>query len=491
MTTMTAPYSIPTHRQALFWFRRDLRLEDNAGLYYALRSAPQVHTVFVFDRDILDALPSKADRRVEFILQSVRLLADALHAAGGTLTVLHGKAQDEIPRLAQRLGADAVFANDDYEPQAVARDDAVERSLAGQGIALHRYKDSAVFDRDELLNQSGEGYVVYTPYRKAWFKRCDDFACAAYPVEMHLHRLARSASTPALPTLESLGFAPTDLHALGVPIGPAGAERLLQGFLERIADYEQERNIPARPGTSGLSVHNRFGTISVRRLAREAIDARCNGAGVWLSELAWRDFFFQIIRRHPHAASGAFRREYDAIAWPNDEAAFAAWCEGRTGYPIVDAAMRQLVQTGFMHNRLRMVAASFLVKDLLVDWRWGEAFFARWLLDYDLSANNGNWQWAASTGCDAQPYFRIFSPVSQSQKFDPDGTFIRRFVPELAGLPAKAIHAPWLMRPADQQALHCTIGRDYPAPVVDHALQRVAALELYRRARQTREENLS
>jgi deoxyribodipyrimidine photo-lyase len=286
-----------------------------------------------------------------------------------------------------------------------------------------------------------------------------------------------------MPKLEDLGFEATDLARLDVACGMSGARAQLADFASRIEAYADERNFPARPGVSRLSVHNRFGTVSIRAAARLARASSGAGAAAWLDELAWRDFYFQVLWHHPRVGHEAFRHEYAKLAWPNDERLFAAWCEGRTGYPLVDAGMRELVATGYMHNRVRMVVASFLTKDLLVDWRWGERFFARHLLDYDFAANNGGWQWAASTGCDAQPYFRIFNPVTQSERFDADGAYIRAHVPELARVPSPSIHAPWTLSPIEQEAAGCVIGRDYPAPIVDHATQRVRALALYRRGK--------
>lgn len=468
---------------SLFWFRRDLRDDDNAGLYHALASSRQVHCVFVFDREILDALPSAADRRVEFIRESVAELREALRGMGGDLIVVHGRARDEIPALAARLGVDAVFANEDYEPAAIARDAAVERALAAGGRRLHLAKDQAIFARDEILTQAGGRFVVFTPYRRAWMGRVDDYFLKAYPVRSRAAHLARPGPATALPTLAMLGFAPTGLANLPVRTGMTGARGLFADFQSRMAGYAAARDFPAVMGVSCLSVHNRFGTISIRSLARAAWKGQSEGAATWLSELVWRDFYFQILWHHPHAATGAFRREYDAIRWPGTDDSFAAWCEARTGYPVVDAAMRQINATGWMHNRLRMIVASFLVKDLLLDWRRGEAYFAHHLIDFDQAANNGGWQWAASTGCDAQPYFRIFNPVSQSQRFDPQGRFIRRYLPELARVPDKFVHAPWTMAPQEQRAAGCVIGRDYPAPIVDHATQRERALALFKAAR--------
>ena len=469
--------------RTLFWFRRDLRDEDNAGLHYALASSRQVHCAFVFDREILDALPSRADRRVEFIRESVGELRASLRARGGDLIVLHGRAREEIPTLAAKLGVAALFANEDYEPAAIARDAAVDGALACAGRRFHLAKDQAVFAKDEILTRAGGPYTVFSPYKRAWLAKVDDFYLKAYPVAKHALRLAKPQLATALPTLAGLGFEPTDLAQLPVPAGMQGARRLFADFQARMPGYASARDFPAVKGVSCLSVHNRFGTISVRELARAARKAGGEGPATWLSELIWRDFYFQVLWHHPHAATGAFRREYDAIRWPGTDGHFAAWSEARTGFPIVDAAMRQIASTGWMHNRLRMIVASFLVKDLLLDWRRGEKHFADHLLDFDLAANNGGWQWAASTGCDAQPYFRIFNPVSQSERFDPQGRFIRRYVPELASVPDRFVHAPWTMPPREQQACGCVVGRDYPAPIVDHAAQRARALALFKAAR--------
>ena len=471
--------------RALVWFRRDLRADDNAALYHALRDARAVFCVFVFDTGILDALPNRADRRVEFIWHAVAELKATLEARGGGLAVLHGRARDVIPEHARALGVDAVFTNRDYEPQAIERDAAVESALVADGRGFHTFKDHVICERDEVLTQSRAPYSVFTPYRNAWLKRVDAFFLKSYPVERHVAALAPDAGR-AMPTLASLGFEPTNLMKLPIPLGASGARSMFDEFLRRIDRYRDTRDFPAMRGPSYLSVHLRFGTISIRELARAAHARATEGADTWLSELVWRDFYFQILWHYPHVVGGSFKREYDALKFPDHDALFAAWCEGRTGYPLVDAAMRQLVTTGYMHNRLRMVAASFLVKDLLVDWRRGERFFAEHLNDFDLSANNGGWQWAASTGCDAQPYFRIFNPVTQSEKFDAEGKFIRLYVPELARVPTKYIHAPWTLPPIDQKVAGAVIGRDYPAPVVDHAEARVEALAIYAKVRGTK-----
>ena len=466
---------------ALFWFRRDLRVADNAGLYHALKSARRVHCVFIFDTEILDALPVKQDRRVEFIWESVRELDDAIKKLGGGLIVRHARADEVIPQLARELKVDAVFTNGDYEPQAITRDLQVRDTLMQSDIGFHTFKDTVIFEKDEVLTQVGGTYSVFTPYKNAWLKKLDAFQLKAYPVEKYRAHFARTAPAEKLMPLEALGFERTNLKALGMAGGEIAAQKLLADFVKRIDDYKTARDFPAVKGVSYLSVHNRFGTLSIRELARLAYvkAQRSPGAATWLSELIWRDFYFQILYHYPHAAKSAFRPEYDSIAWPNDKKLFAAWCEARTGYPIIDAAMRQINETGYMHNRLRMIVASFLTKDLLIDWRRGEKYFADNLNDFDLSANNGGWQWAASTGCDAQPYFRIFNPVTQSERFDPKGRFIRRYLPELKAVPDKFIHAPWTLPPLEQRACGVVIGHDYPAPIVDHATQRVSALALY------------
>lgn len=466
----------PANTRALVWFRRDLRDHDHAPLAAALAAAQAVYCVFVFDTAILDQLSDREDRRVEFILGSLRELAAALQARGGGLIVRHGRAAAEIPALAGQLGVDAVYAGRDYEPAAKQRDAEVAAALHEQGRQLVLLRDQVIFDGDAVLTQAGKPFSVFTPYKNAWLKRLTvvDYACvesggalAAPPPEL----------AGALPELVDLGFATTDLATLGIVPGMHGAQALWQAFRAgRIARYAQLRDFPAIKGVSYLSVHLRFGTISLRELVREAV---AQGAETWLSELIWRDFYFMILDRFPQVERAAFKPEYDAIAWDDWPEGLAAWQQGRTGYPLVDAAMRQLLHSGWMHNRLRMVVASFLCKDLGIDWRHGEAWFARQLNDFDLAANNGGWQWAASSGCDAQPWFRIFNPVTQSEKFDAEGRFIRRYVPELAKVPDKYLHAPWKLARRDQEALGVIIGRDYPAPIVDHAAAREKTLARY------------
>lgn len=481
----------PTFSSGLVWFRRDLRSTDHAALHHALRQCQQVHCAFVFDTEILDPLP-RADRRVEFIRESLVELDASLRElsgdAHGGLIACHGLARDELPALARQLGVQAVFANHDDEPQALERDEHVRSVLLALGIRLLTFKDHTVFERGEVLTQSGTPYTVFTPYKNAWLRKIDDFYLSAYPVEPRARRLAPRPEGLRRPvhSLNALGFEPTGLAQLRLPTGMQGAQQLLDDFLERIDAYDEARDFPAVKGPSYLSVHLRFGTLSIRQAARLAHERSARGsagAATWLSELIWRDFYFQVLAHHPQIAGGAsFKPAYDAIEWDSGAQAdelFAAWCEGRTGYPLVDAAMAQINQTGYMHNRLRMVVASFLAKDLGLDWRRGERYFAEKLNDFDLAANNGGWQWASSSGCDAQPYFRIFNPVSQSRKFDPDGRFIRRYLPQLAKLPDAALHAPWLARPLELQAAGVTLGQDYPNPVVDHDEARQRTLARY------------
>ncbi len=489
---MNKPHTPPKIARALVWLRRDLRTDDHAALHHALKAAREVWCVFVFDRDILDALP-RQDRRVEFIRDSLvgvdaelRALAASHGVDGAGLIVKHGWPLQEIPALAQRLGVQAVYASHDDEPAALARDAQVRGRLAEAGVSLHTMKDHVIFERSEVLTMSGTPFSVFTPYKNAWLKKCEPYFLSAWPVAKHAGALApRPPDEPGVPALQDIGFQRTNLHQLRLPSGPAGGQELLADFLERMDRYDETRDFPAIKGPSYLSTHLRFGTVSVRQLARLAMERRnggSRGAEVWLSELIWRDFYHQVMHHHPRVVTSAFKRDYDRIKWEHGkhgDELFAAWCEGRTGYPLVDAAMHQLAQTGYMHNRLRMVVASFLTKDLGIDWKRGEAWFALHLNDFDLAANNGGWQWAASSGCDAQPYFRIFNPVSQSEKFDAQARFIRRYLPQLAALPDKAIHAPWLARPLELAAAHLKLGVDYPMPVVDHAVAREKTLARY------------
>jgi deoxyribodipyrimidine photo-lyase len=438
--------------KALVWFRRDLRDTDHAALSAALTEAKQVFCAFVFDTKILDELPSKCDRRVHFIHESLLELDAALRAKGGGLIVRHGWAEQEIPKLARELGVNAVFTNRDYEPAAKLRDSAVAENLSAGGIECHNLKDQTIFDGDEVLTQAGKPFTVFTPYKNAWLKRLTATDCATYLCKGNL----AGAELAGVPDLAEIGFAASDLHEVGIQPGMSGARALWEEFSDgRIQRYGSLRDFPAVKGVSYLSVHLRFGTLSIRELVRFAWE---NEADVWLSELIWRDFYFMILDRFPQVGLGqSFKPDYDAIQWADWPEGFKAWCAGRTGYPLVDAAMRQLNHCGWMHNRLRMVVASFLTKDLGIDWRLGEKYFAEQLNDFDLSANT----------------------ITQSEKFDPEGKFIRRYVPELTKVANKYIHAPWQMGRIEQEAIGVVIGRDYPGPIVDHAQARESTLARY------------
>ena len=482
-----------TYTKGLMWFRRDLRAQDNAALYHALKVCRQLWCVFVFDTDILNPLP-RADRRVEFIRASLveldanlRALGRANGAEGVGLIVLNDQALKTIPALAKQLQVQAVFANHDDEPAALARDAHIFGALAHAGILFHSHKDHVIFERREVLTQAGHAFGVFTPYKNAWFKQLTPYHLKPYPVSRYAKSLAAVPAQWAMPVppLRDIGFEKTNLSQLPMPTGESGAHQLFEDFVQRIDRYDEARNFPAVKGPSYLSVHLRFGTISVRQVASVAYQMHLQGmagASTWLSELIWRDFYHQVLANFPHVVEKAFKPEYDHIKFEHGKygkALFAAWCEGRTGYPLVDAAMAQINQTGYMHNRLRMVVASFLVKDLGIDWRWGERYFAEHLIDFDLAANNGGWQWASSSGCDAQPYFRIFNPVTQSEKFDPHGKFIRRYLPQLAALPDAAIHAPWKANEIEMAEAGVVLGSHYPAPVVDHAEARERTLLRY------------
>lgn len=488
--------------RALVWFRRDLRVADHPALARALRDADAVWCVFVLDRAILHGLPP-GDRRVAFIRDSLADLDAAIAAlaarsgsgAAARLIVRHADAADEIPRLAAQLDVQAVFAHHDDDPAALARDARVAEALAADGRRLRTGKDHVVFERAEILTGGNTPYGVFTPYKNAWLKTLHarpDLLGAA-PSEVGGHALAAppdAARSPwrggaAVPALEEFGFAAAGASSPddpGLLPGASGGETLLDEFLDRIDDYDATRDFPARPGPSHLGVHLRFGTLSIRRLvtlAMQRVEGGSKGAQTWLSELIWREFYHQVLHHHPHVVSHAYRADCDDLRWEQGahaEAHFQAWCDGRTGYPLVDAGMRQLNATGYMHNRLRMITASFLTKDLGVSWQRGEAYFALHLNDYELASNNGGWQWAASTGCDAQPWFRIFNPVTQSERFDASGAFIRRWVPEIAALQGKAIHAPWKASPAELAAAGIALGRDYARPIVDHDVAREKTL---------------
>ena len=470
------------------WFRRDLRDFDHAALYHALKAARRSIALSCSTAKSSMRCPRREDRRVEFIWESVAELASSLAARGGTLLVRHASPVTRSRNLPPS------WASPRYTPITITSrrpgtgTPTWRKRLASRGISFNTAKDHVIFERDEVLSQAGKPFSVFTPYKNAWLKKLTPFhrsRIRSMPMRPHLRRRPRPWPLPFRRWKAWASGAPT--CGVGVVPGMTGGGDLFADFRTRIDRYRDARDFPARKGPSYLSVHLRFGTVSIRELAAYAhsrsLQPDGEGAATWLSELIWREFYAQILWHHPRVSGEAFKPEYAGLRFPGEATHFDAWCEGRTGYPIVDAAMRQLNATGYMHNRLRMIVASFLVKDLLVDWRLGEKYFAERLIDFDLASNNGGWQWAASTGCDAQPYFRIFNPVTQSERFDPDGKFIRRYVPELAQLDAAEIHAPWQVPPAIQQAKGVVIGRDYPAPIVDHAAARARALALFSRGK--------
>lgn len=427
-------------RISIFWFRRDLRLQDNEGLWQAFSSGNPVLPVFIFDRNILEDLGDKRDARVEFIHNEICRLHRELKQAGSGLLVFHGRPAEVWRKIAEDYPAAEVFTNHDYEPYAVERDAEVKKIVGAKGGRFSSFKDQVIFEKGEVTKDDGLPYTIYTPYSKKW-----KAALAAHPpvsrdtTKLLKHCVQLPFADP--PSLEELGFAPA-----GIPFPPREPAE------KTVKEYHSTRDLPAAErGTSLMGLHLRFGTVSVRALVREAL--RLNET--YLGELIWREFFMQILWHFPHVINAPFKRQYSGITWRNDMDEFQLWCEGRTGYPLVDAGMRELNATGHMHNRVRMVVASFLTKDLLINWQWGEQYFAQKLLDFELSSNNGNWQWAAGTGCDAAPYFRIFNPDSQMKKFDPEMKYVRKWVPEY-GTPA------------------------YPRPMVDHGMARERCLRVYK-----------
>ncbi len=490
-------------KSGLVWLRRDLRIRDHHALHMALMSSEQVWIAFVFDTNILSHLLDRGlqkDRRIDFIWQSLQEIDLELRAKGGGLIVRHGKATEIIPQLASELGVTAVFTNKDYEPAAIERDRVVALALEKSEIAFHSYKDQVIFENQEVLTGSDGIFSIFTPYKNAWLKKLQASDLDAHAVDLESSKFSAipQALDAPFPSLESMGFEKTGIETY-IPTGMSGASQLFEEFLNRMDHYHVTRDYPSVKGPSYLSVHLRFGTISIRTLVREAHQRMLVGSigtTIWLSELIWRDFYFMILSNHPrlappqkknsilHGTSGheSFKLDYDKIVWESGTKAqklFKAWCQGKTGYPLVDAAMHQLNQSGYMHNRLRMVVACFLIKDLGIDWRWGEQYFADRLNDFDFAANNGGWQWASSSGCDAQPYFRIFNPITQSEKFDAEGKFIKKYLPQLSKLSKKNIHAPWLASDIELEMAGIRLGRDYPPPIVQHDEARKSTLIRY------------
>ena len=468
---------------ALWWVRRDLRLNDNQALAEAQAQAERVVPVFVLDPALL-ASPYTGKKRLAFLFDGLRSLDADLRARGSRLIVRQGEPADELASMMAETQASAIVAERDITPFARRRDERVAR-----GLPLHLTGGLTVHPPERVLKDDGRPYTVFTPYSRRWLSLPLPEAIELLPAPDRISTPDQVASLP-------IPAGPASRESAYFPAGEAEAQRRLQAFTAGeaagITRYRDDRNRPDLEGTSQLSPYLRFGMLSARqavvaaqaaRRAALSSDAR-SGTETWLTELIWREFYVSILYHFPHVRSGSFQRHYDRIPWDNDPAAFAAWCEGRTGVPIVDAAMRQLVQTGWMHNRCRMIVASFLVKDLLIDWRWGERFFMQQLVDGDLASNNGGWQWTAGTGTDAAPYFRVFNPVTQGQKCDPDGLYVRHWVPELSGVPARFIHEPWKLPLSDQHRADCVIGQDYPAPIVDHAWARQRTLDAYAQAKE-------
>jgi deoxyribodipyrimidine photo-lyase len=429
-------------KMSIFWFRRDLRLHDNAGLYHALKSGNPVLPIFIFDKNILDKLEDKKDRRVEFILEAVTEMQNQLLKLGSNLLVKYGSPEEIFPVLLNEYDVSTIYTNHDYETYGHDRDDSVLEYAMSEGVEFKTYKDQVIFEKNEVLSGAGTPYTVFTPYSRKWKEKLNEFYLKSYPNEEYFDNFLKMDKTE-IPSLADMGFETVGGHFPN--------REVIESLVK---NYAEKRNFPAIKGTSRLSVHLRFGTVSIRDLARKAKDL----SETWLNELIWRDFYFNILHHFPHVGKGhAFRREYEKIEWRNNEHEFQLWCEGKTGYPIVDAGMRELNETGFMHNRVRMITASFLIKHLLIDWHWGEAYFAKKLIDFDLSANNGGWQWAAGSGCDAAPYFRVFNPRLQTEKFDKNLVYIKKWIPELNSF-------------------------DYPQPMVDHDFARKRVLEVYKKA---------
>lgn len=440
----------------VFWFRRDLRLKDNAGLYHALKENQQVLPIFIFDTDILDHLENKEDRRVVFIWEALQKIQSDLKELGSSLFILHDTPLNAFETLTATYSIKNVYTNHDYEPSAIQRDTAIQQFLKKKGIIFKTYKDQVIFEKNEVTKDDGLPYTVFTPYMRKWKTKLSDFYVKAYPVSKYVSNFFKTKPF-SFPSIKKIGFQPPDETERYIPEAKISLVR--RSFPEakvdrkKIAIYDQQRDYPAISGTTLLGVHLRFGTVSIRQLTTIAKELN----ETWLNELIWREFYMAILFHFPHAANGPFKKQYNNIPWRNNEQEFQAWCNGQTGYPIVDAGMRELNTTGFMHNRVRMITASFLVKHLLIDWRWGEAYFAEKLLDYDLAANNGGWQWAASSGCDAAPYFRIFNPYEQTKRFDPKQEYIRKWVPEFETA-------------------------TYPQPIVEHKFARERVLAAYKKA---------
>ncbi len=473
------------YKNSLFWFRRDLRLEDNTGLYHALLQSEKVACIFIFDTDIINTLP-KHDLRIDFIYNCVQNLKNQLKSLGSDLIVEYGKPQEIITNMAKKYNVSAVYSNEDYEPLAIKRDADIEDELHATNVEFIQYKDTAIFHKNEVRSPQNQAYTVFTYYANQWRKQLEGNEATHlrnYDYREVQSSFAKFKSNKDI-SLNEMGFEKTFITKTKIGFSNEKAVELAKKFMmNKCSNYERDRNTPILSGTSYLSVHNRFGTISIRELVRMAIQEKHNhknkaGFDIWISELIWRDFYFQILYHYPHVAYQSFKTKYDDFPWENNMEFFQKWCDGKTGFPLVDAAMHQLNNTGYMHNRLRMVCASFLTKHLLIDYKLGEAYFASKLLDYDLSANNGGWQWAASTGCDSQPYFRIFNPHTQSEKFDPLGLFIKKYLPVFADVPGNLLHNIQESENALKK-YNITLDVDYPRPIIEHKSARAKVLALF------------
>ena len=427
---------------ALFWHRRDLRINDNKGLFEALKQNEIVHPIFIFDKSILDKLPNN-DQRILFIYQEIESLKKSYQNLGSDLWVYYGEPSEIIPKIAQELNCSSVYFNNDYEPYALQRDQEIQVSLNNIKIEFIGNKDHVIFEKNEVLKDDGKPYTIFTPYSRKWKANLKEEDLREYSIEKHTGNLVQKQQEEALITLEEMGFESKVLHDF--------PDRIAKN--EILNNYHLSRNFPAVKGTSKLSLHLRFGTISIRKLALIAREQN----ETYLNELIWRDFYQMIIFHFPKSAENSFKAQYDKIIWEKNEAHFDSWCTGKTGYPIVDAGMRELNATGFMHNRVRMVAASFLTKHLLLDWRLGAAYFAEKLLDFELASNTGGWQWAAGCGCDAAPYFRVFNPQAQQEKFDKSFEYIKKWVPEYGT-------------------------SSYPEPIIEHKFARERILQRFKSA---------
>lgn len=426
---------------SICWLRRDLRTEDNAALYHALKAGLPVLLLFIFDKNILDDLTDKKDARVTFIHQRLQLIEKELQKHGSSILIEHGTPEQVWTRVLDNYTVKHVFTNHDYEPAAIQRDDSLAEYLRSESIPFHTCKDQVIFEKKEIIKVDGKPYTVFTPYFRQWRLKLNDFYLKAYPIRKYLKQLFQTQPFP-FPTLTKLGFEESNQHFPDL------------NFAHKLAAYEDRRDFPFDDATTHIGIHLRFGTVSIRAAAAKAIEA---GADKWLSELAWRDFYMMILYNFPHTVTQSFKPAYDNIRWLNNEKDFEAWKNGKTGYPIVDAGMNQLNQTGYMHNRVRMIVGSFLTKHLLIDWRWGEAYFAEKLLDYEMASNIGGWQWACGCGNDAAPYFRVFNPELQAKRFDPQNKYIYQWAP------------------AYKQQKH-------PQPIVDHAFARERILRVFKEA---------